>query len=230
MARKTTKSGAGGGSAKRVEARRAEVRLPPLSPYGGGLEPDGDYDGLEFKDLVLTGQEGPGARFIDCALRECVLDETSLGRTRFIDSVLSGVRGVGTDLSGASLRDVEVVDARLGGVQLHGAVLERVLFRGGKIDYANLRKARLKDVVFESCVLSEADFGEAELERVEFRDCVLRRADLSGARLKDVDLRTVAELDIARGLDRLAGAVISSAQLLHLAPAFAAQIGVRVED
>ncbi|MCZ9343621.1 pentapeptide repeat-containing protein, partial [Streptomyces sp. TRM76130] len=29
-------------------ARRPEVRLPPLEPYGGGgLEPDGDYDGLD---------------------------------------------------------------------------------------------------------------------------------------------------------------------------------------
>lgn len=59
-----------------------------------------------------------------------------------------------------SLRDVEVVDARLGGVQLHGAVFERVLIRGGKIDYLNLRKAKLKDVVFEGCVLAEPDFGE----------------------------------------------------------------------
>lgn len=52
--------------------------------------------------------------------------------------------------------------------------------------------------------------------------------DFSGVRLKDVDLRTVAEMDIARGVERLAGAVISPAQLLELAPAFAAQIGVRV--
>ena len=84
--------------------------------------------------------------------------------------------------------------------------------------------------MFEGCVLAEPDFGERELERVEFRDCVLKRVDFSGVRMTDVDLRTVAELDIARGVDRLAGAVISSAQLLELAPAFAAQIGVRVED
>ncbi|MFD9218438.1 pentapeptide repeat-containing protein [Streptomyces sp. NPDC060064] len=212
-------------------AQRPEVRLPPLVPYdGGGLEPDGDYDGLEFQDVDLTGQSGRGARFIDCALRGCGLDEAELLNARFVDSVLSGIRGVGTDLAGASLRDVEVTDARLGGVQLHGAVLERVLIRGGKIDYLNLRKGRLKDVVFEGCVLSEPDFGGAQLERVEFRDCVLRRADFSAAQLKDVDLRTVAELDIARGVDRLAGAVISPAQLLDLAPAFAAQIGVRVES
>ncbi|MDX2395329.1 pentapeptide repeat-containing protein [Streptomyces sp. NPDC054904] len=210
-------------------ARRPEVRLPGLTAWDGGpLEPDGDYDGLEFADLDLAGQEGFGARFMDCALRRCALDEAGLAKARFMDAVLEGVRGVGTDLSEASLRDVELLDARLGGVQLHGAVLERVLVRGGKIDYLNLRKARLKDVVFESCVLVEPDFGGAVMERVGFRDCTLRGADFSGVRMKDVDLRDAAELGIARGVDALAGAVISPAQLLDLAPALAAQLGLRV--
>ncbi|WP_093800281.1 pentapeptide repeat-containing protein [Streptomyces sp. Wb2n-11] len=210
--------------------RRPEVRLPPLAPFGpGGLESEGDYDGFEFRDLDLGGQEGRGARFMDCGLYGVALDGTVLSRARIIDSVLDGVRGVGTDLAEASLRDVEVTDARLGGVQLHASSLERVLVRGGKIDYLNLRRARLKDVVFEGCVLVEPDFGGARLERVEFRDCVLRQADFSSATMAGVDLRTVAELDIARGVDRLAGAVISPSQLLELAPAFAAQMGVRVE-
>ncbi|MGW5849314.1 pentapeptide repeat-containing protein [Streptomyces sp. NPDC055254] len=210
-------------------ARRAEVRLPELAPWpGGGLEPDGDYDGLELADLDLTGEEGIGSRFMDCALRRCALDEAGLAKARFLDSVLEGVRGVGTDLSGASLRDVELLDARLGGVQLHGAVLERVVVRGGKIDYLNLRTARLKDVVFESCVLVEPDFGGAVLERVEFRDCVLRGADFSRVRMTDVDLRGATALEIARGVEALAGAVISPGQLFELAPAMAAQLGVRV--
>ncbi|WP_371616588.1 pentapeptide repeat-containing protein [Streptomyces sp. NBC_00454] len=210
-------------------ARRPEVRLPELSAWEDGeLEPDGDYDGLELLDADLVGQDGVGARFMDCALRRCALDETGLAKARFLDSVLEGVRGVGTDLSGASLRDVELLEARLGGVQLHGAVLERVLVRGGKIDYLNLRTARLKDVVFEGCVLVEPDFAGAVLERVEFKDCTLRGADFTGARLTDVDLRGVAELDIARGVEALAGAVISPAQLFELAPAMAAQLGLRV--
>lgn len=122
-----------------------------------------------------------------------------------------------------------MTDARLGGVQLHGSVLERVLIRGGKIDYLNLRKARLKDVVFDGCVLVEADFGGAVLERVSFRDCVLKQVDFTAAHMRDVDLREATELDIFRGVDRLAGAVISPAQLFELAPAFAAQVGVLVE-
>lgn len=212
-------------------ARRPEVTLPGLRPYEGGeLEPEGDYDGLEFEDLDFAGQRAGGARFLDCGIRRCAFDEVRLGRARFLDCVLEGVRGVGTDASEARLRDVELVDARLGGVQLHGAVLERVVVRGGKIDYLNLRTARLTDVVFEGCVLVEPDFGGAVLERVEFVDCALRRVDFTQARMTDVDLRAVAELDIARGVEDLAGAVISPAQLLDLAPVLAARLGLRVED
>ncbi|KOG34009.1 pentapeptide repeat-containing protein [Streptomyces resistomycificus] len=225
MVRRAT--GAGG---RQRGARRPEVRLPPLVPYdGGGLEPDGDYDGVEFTEADFAGQDGRGARFMDCALTACALDEARLHHARFLDSVLTGIRGVGTDLAESTLRDVELVDARLGGAQLHGAVLERVLIRGGKIDYLNLRTARLKDVVFQGCVLVEPDFGGARLERVEFVDCELKGADLSAATLKDVDLRGAASLEIARGVDRLSGALISPAQLLDLAPVLAAELGIRVE-
>lgn len=225
--------GAGGttGSRSGVKgARRPEVRLPVLEPFGGGeLEADGDYDGLEFREADFAGQDGGGARFMDCALTGCALDETRLHHARLLDSVLTGIRGVGTNLAESTLRDVELVDARLGGAQLHGAVLERVVVRGGKIDYLNLRKAKLKDVVFEGCVLVEPDFGGAVLERVEFVDCVLKGADFNAARLTDVDFRRATELGFARGVDRLAGAVISPAQLLDLAEVFAAELGVRVE-
>ncbi|MFG2354293.1 pentapeptide repeat-containing protein [Streptomyces sp. NPDC048521] len=223
----------GGRSAGRAAvkgARRPEVRLPPLEPWPDReLEPDGDYDGLEFREADLAGQDGAGARFMDCALTGCAVDETALGRARVLDSVLTGPRGVGTHLAESTFRDVEVVDARLGGTQLHGAVLERVVVRGGKLDCLNLREARLKDVVFESCVLIEPDFAGARLERVEFIDCALKEADFGGATLTDVDLRGAAPLEVVRGLDRLSGAVISTGQLLDLAPVLAAELGIRVE-
>jgi hypothetical protein len=67
------------------------------------------------------------------------------------------------------------------------------------------------------------------LERVEFVDCVLKEADLTSAVLKDVDLRGAVELGIARGVDRLRGAVISPAQLMDLALVLAGEMGIRVE-
>ncbi|MFJ4473030.1 pentapeptide repeat-containing protein [Streptomyces sp. NPDC089424] len=211
-------------------ARRPELRLPALVAYeGGGLEADGDYDGLEFRDAELGGQDGGGARFMDCALTGCALDETRLHRARFLESVLTAPRGVGTNLAEATLRDVELRDARLGGTQLHGGVWERVLVRGGKLDFLNFRGARLRDVVFEGCVLVEPDFGGASLERVEFADCALKGADFGTATLVDVDLRGAAPLEITRGVDRLSGAVISPGQLVELAPVLAGALGIRVE-
>ncbi|MFI2642690.1 pentapeptide repeat-containing protein [Streptomyces sp. NPDC018610] len=232
MVRRTSvRTGGGAGRGPVKPARRPEVRLPALEAYDGpGLAPDGDYDGLEFRETDLSGQDGAGARFMDCALRGCALDDASLRHARLLDSVLTGVRGVGTDLADATLRDVELTDARLGGTQLHGAVLERVRIRGGKIDYLNLRRARLRDVVFEGCVLVEPDFGGARLERVEFVDCALTGAEFGAVTLTDVDLRGAAPLEIAGGAERLAGAVISTGQLLDLAPVLAARLGIRVED
>ncbi|MER6347593.1 pentapeptide repeat-containing protein [Streptomyces sp. NPDC001595] len=222
-----TSEAAGGTTVK--GARRPEVRLPPLEPYEGQrLEPDGDYDGLAFQEADLTGQDGGGARFMDCALTGCTVTETRLRRARLLDSVLTGIQGVGTDLADSSLRDVRLVDPRLGGVQWHGAVLERVVITGGKLDYLNLRKARLRDVVFENCVLVEPDFGGARLERVEFVDCAVKGVDFTAATLKDVDLRGAEPLEIAGGPDRLSGAVISPGQLVDLAEVFAAALGVRV--
>jgi uncharacterized protein YjbI with pentapeptide repeats len=209
--------------------RLPQLCLPELTPYEeAGLRPDGDHDAESLTDLDLSGADGAGSTFLDCALRRCDLTEAGLKRARLIDSVLDGVTGVGADLAEAELRDVELTDARLGGTQLHGARLTRVLVRGGKLDFLNLRQARLTDVVFEGCVLAEPDFGGATLERVSFSGCTLRRVDLTAARLRDVDLRDTAEVDLAAGFDRLAGAVISSAQLMDLAPALAAQLGVRV--
>jgi uncharacterized protein YjbI with pentapeptide repeats len=211
--------------------RRPEVSLPPLRPQvpgRDGVGPDGDHDGVGFEDIDLGGSDGAGSTFLDCGLYGCSLDDARWGRVRLLDSVLDGVSGVGTDLSGAQLRDVELLDVRLGGSQVHGARLSRVLVRGGKIDFLNLRQATLLDVTFDNCVLIEPDFGGATLERVSFSGCVLRGADFTQATLTDVDLRDAAELDIAAGVGRLAGAVISSAQLMDLAPAFAAEIGVRV--
>lgn len=224
--------------------RLPEVRLPQLRPYEPGESagpvgargtgavagpgPDGDHDGVCFEGVDLSGTDCAGSTFLDCALRRCPLDGAGWRRVRLLDSVLEGVTGVGTDLAGAELRDVEVLDARLGGTQVHGARLSRVLVRGGKIDFMSLRQTGLVDVTFENCVLVEPDFGGATLERVAFPGCVLRGADFTQATLKDVDLREAAELEIAAGVGRLAGAVISSAQLMDLAPAFAAEIGVRV--
>lgn len=208
---------------------RPQLALPePLPVAEPALAAGGDYDAVLFDGADLTGAAAPGVRLLDCVLRACVLDEADLGRARLLDTVLQAPRGVGAVLADAVLRDVELLDARLGGVRLSGAELNRVLVRGGKIDYLNLRQARLIDVTFRECVLVEPDFAGARLERVAFEDCELRGADFTQATLRDVDLRAAMPLEVTRGIDRLAGAAVTPSQLLDLAPALAAHLGLRV--
>ena len=108
-------------------------------------------------------------------------------------------------------------------MQLYGAVLERVVMRGGKIDYLNLRQAKLPWMSSSraACWWSRTSWCPA-WSASSSRDCALKSADFTGVTLTDVDLRGVVELGLAGGVDRLSGAVISSGQLLDLAPAFAA--------
>lgn len=209
--------------------RRPEVSLPALRQHDGGLAAEGDHDAVELADLDLTAADGAGATFLECAVRRCTLDRARLRRARLVDTVLEEVRGVGMDLSEATLRDVELRDARCGSLRLGGGDLRRVLVRGGKFDYLALRQARLVDVTFAGCVLVEPDFSGARLERVAFVDCDVRGADLHAATFRDVDLRGCSRLEITGGLDRLAGAVVTPTQLVDLAPALAAAWGLRVE-
>jgi hypothetical protein len=58
------------------------------------------------------------------------------------------------------------------------------------------------------------------VERIRLGRATLKRADLRGATL----------LDLADGYESLRGAVISTGQLLELAPALAATIGITVKD
>ena len=78
-------------------------------------------------------------------------------------------------------------------------------------------------------MVREADFGGASLTRVTFEGCQLVEPDFSGARLEAVDL-SGADLRAPKGVTSLAGATISSAQLMELAPVFATQLGISVAD
>lgn len=209
--------------------RSPDLALPELPAAGPlRLEVGGDYDTEEYTGVDPAGQDGRGARFLDCAVRAADLGEARLTDVRILSSVLEQVRGVGTQLAGARLRDVEVREARLGGVQLHGGKLERVRFVGGKFDYVNFRQSTFKDVAFEGCVLVEPDLAGADLTRVSFHDCELRGVSLAQATLRDVDFRRAAVLELAEGFDRLAGGVVTPAQLMELAPGLAARMGLRV--
>lgn len=192
------------------------------------LAPEGDYDG-EVLTGDLSGQDAGNARFLDCTFQGCDLSELRAPRARFSDTRLYAVRGTGADLSDTAWMDCAVQGARLGAVQLYGSELRRVRFEGCKIDFLNLRGARLRDVQFVDCQLGEPDFADAVLTTVSFEGTRLVTPDFSRAKLTGVDL-SAADLVAPRGLAGLSGATISRLQLLDLAPALAAELGLSVRD
>jgi uncharacterized protein YjbI with pentapeptide repeats len=192
------------------------------------LRAETDYDG-EVLTGDLSGQSAPQARFLECTFQRCDLSEVKLQGARFGDTGVYAVHGAGVDLAESTWLDCVVQGARLGAVQLYGAELRRVRFEGCKIEFLNLRGATLVDCQFVDCQLVEPDLSEATLTQVSFEGTRLVSPELGRATLRKVDL-SAAELLGPRGLTGLRGATISAAQLIDLAPALAAELGIVVSD
>jgi uncharacterized protein YjbI with pentapeptide repeats len=189
--------------------------------HGRVLRAETDYD-AEVLTGDLSGQSAPLARFLECTFQRCDLSDVKLPRARFGDTGLYAVHGAGVDLAESTWLDCVVQGGRLGAVQLYGA-------EACKIEFLNLRGATLLDCQFVDCQLIEPDFSEATLSQVSFDGSRLMAPEFGRATLRDVDL-SAAEVVGPRGLAGLRGATISRLQLIDLAPAFAAELGVIVTD
>ncbi|NUR62917.1 MAG: pentapeptide repeat-containing protein [Catenulispora sp.] len=204
--------------------------LPPasaLTVLDLPVRDEGHYEyqraeGVEWDDVFASH-----ARFSQCLLTGVTLAGGEWGKTTFADVRFEDSRLLGPDLSASHWRDSELRRGIASGVQWYDADVRRVHFEQVKLDAVNFRGAALVDVVFTDCLLREVDFGGAKLTRVRFPGCTFQDADFSRAKLKDVDLRG-ARLHFKGGLDALRGATIDGAQLVELAPALAAHLGLRI--
>ncbi len=199
-----------------------------MGHHYGMLTPEAVLDG-EVLSGDLSGQDAGNARFLECTFQRCDVSELRAPRARFSDTGLYAVHGAGVDLSETSWQDCFVTGARLGAVQLYGSELSRVRFEGCKVEFLNLRGATLRDVSFVDCQLTEPDFAGATLTKVSFEGSRLLSPEFSQATMTSVDL-SGADLVAPQGLSSLRGATISRLQLIDLADAFAAELGVTVSD
>ncbi len=209
----------------------------PWAPY---LEPpvgsevtllrEGRFESLQVADAELAGVDASGALLFESVLSRVTVDGGNFRRTRFRDMWFEGTRWIGSDLVGSEWRDVHVVNSVFAGTQAFDTKLERVVLRECKLDSVNLRDAKLTDVHFVDCHLKDVDFGSAQLAQVTFAGTRIQAALFEHARLREVDFTGATELQFASGFESLRGAVISGAQLIELAPAFARALGVVVRD
>jgi uncharacterized protein YjbI with pentapeptide repeats len=200
-----------------------------LRAYDGPWKPDETYDAIHVDGGTVAAMEAAHARFLECAFTRVTFDGGTMRRTRLNEVWLREARLVAVDLAESEWLDATLIDCVLAGTEAYGADLRRVVFRGGKLDAVNFRDATLTDVRFENCVLRGVDLSSATLERVSFPGCRFSEVELTGVTLKKVDLRG-AELDIVGGHESLRGAIITTVQLIDLAPALARSLGITVRD
>ncbi|MGA5820723.1 pentapeptide repeat-containing protein [Kitasatospora sp. NPDC094028] len=201
-----------------------------LRPHSGPLRADERYDTVHFDGGEHTDESGAGAAFLECAFTGVAFSGVKLRQARFNEAWVQAGRWVACDLSDSDWQDSAVTGGVLAGISAYGSALRRVVFRGCKLEAVNLRSAVLRDVVFEDCLLRDVDLGGAKLTGVSFPGSTLEEVRLRGATLSRVDLRGAARLDLPDGHEGLRGALISSTQLLDLAPQFAHALGIQVKD
>ena len=200
-----------------------------LISHQGGMAPSAEYDGVHFDQVSFDEPRAAGSRFIECAFTGVSFQGGGLQRSRFSDVWVRDGRLVTTSLAQTQWLDVVVDRSLAAGVEAFGAQLRRVTFRGCKLDSVNFRETEFTEVTFDNCDLRDVDFAGASLIRTAFPDSRLTRTDFSRVRMDKTDLRG-AELGIIIGPDSLRGAIISTAQLIGLAPVLAQTMGITVSD
>jgi uncharacterized protein YjbI with pentapeptide repeats len=105
----------------------------------------------------------------------------------------------------------------------------RVSIQEGQLRRARFTDVWLRDVTFDNCVLSDVDLSGATLTRTVFRHSRLTRTNFTRVTMDEVDLRG-AELGITVDPTCLRGAIVTTAQLMDLAPLLAESMGLTVAD
>lgn len=182
-------------------ASASSSRHAPRAPRPP-LEPLAELDLDAFDDAAL---EADGLR--DAILRQANLANMRARRTLLERVELHGCRMTGLQLAESKLRDLTVVDCRVDLAALRFCTLERVVFRGCHLAELDLIEAQLSSVVFENCDLTGADLSHARFGRCEMRGC---------------------KLEGVVGIERMRGVAMPWPDVVGLAGALAAAIGIRV--
>ena len=220
-----------------MAARTAPVKeIPEPSPPElvdqpeslDALERGEDYLEVRVDAIDLGGVDASHAHltrseFIGTTLTAATLRAVNLVDVRFTDCELSGV-----DFHDAALHRVEFRNCRMVGVTLSEAELRHVRFVDCKLDDANLRLARLDHVRADGCSMVEVDAYEASLTAVRFDTSDLSRADFSKVAVTGLDLRG-STIEALRGAAALHHIRISADQVIPFAASVFAETGIRID-
>jgi uncharacterized protein YjbI with pentapeptide repeats len=219
-----------------VAGRRArdgwlsDERITSLDALDAGdVEDDAQLEAVALRDADLAELDVSHVELRECALERVGLRDATMARlvtdsVRLDDCDLANARWTHASLSWTEFRS-----SRATGFDLAEASFRHVVFRGCRLDLASLRFVEGESVRFEDCTLHEADLTGAVLHDAVFAHCELQGVDLTSADLDGTDLTTSTLADV-RGVGGLRGTCLRADQLVTLAPALAAHVGIRIDE
>ncbi|SDN46390.1 hypothetical protein SAMN05216355_10498 [Actinomyces ruminicola] len=208
-------------------------RARPIRPRG--LEPadavvlraGGYADLARFSGVDISGVDLRVLELVECVLEDVRADRAHLEECRCAESRVDRLTASELHAQRSVWREVSWEASRVGAFECHDAQWRSVLLEDCRIGFLGLGRANLLDVRLRGCTVDTLDLTAATLTRVAFEDCRVGELRVRESRLMDVDLRGLAlsQVDDAAGLR---GAWVGADQLVELAPALAAHMGLRV--
>ena len=182
-----------------------------------------------LRGLSLDERSAPDLRLAESRLEDVALDGCEAAGLIFSDVVVAGGSWANLRAVRGALTRVEAREVRATGADFAETELRDVVFDGCRLDLASFRFARVARVAFVDCRLEEADFHGATLSSVRFERCGLRHASFENVSFSQSELRA-CEWEGLTGAESLAGTRIPLADVLGLAPARAAALGIELVD
>lgn len=167
--------------------------------------------------------------FDEASFKSVESESADLEKMSIIDSMLEKCNLSAAKVTETLWQRVTISDSRMSGVVWYDAILKDVEFVNCKIDLANFRATKFKNVIFKNCVLTGSDWQGATLTNVKFDSCNLNDIDVNNCIMNNVDLRSSTFTTI-KGSSGLANATLDQSQLIALAPIFANELGINIED
>ena len=184
---------------------------------------------LELVEADLSGGDLSALTLLSCRFSEVFANDTDLAAARLVDCRLERLSATYLHSPRSTWRTVELVDSRIGAWELYDADVESLLIEDCRLGFTNLAGTTVRDLLIRATRIDELDLSGIDAQRVRFEDCQVGTLRLHGGSLSDVDLRGL-EMRTVSGVGSLAGATVSSGQLIDLAPLMAAHLGLRVQD
>jgi len=203
------------------------TELPRVRSLGaaGDARSGFEFGPVSLREVDLSDRTWRQGRVRALRAERASLTRLDVGSVEFTECELGSLRWTGGKLTRVRFDGCKLLGARLAGMTMHS-----VVFTDCKLDYATFERVQaggpvlfvgcsLREAVFTGCNLAGCLFDECDLTAVEFGPGTYRRCDLRGS-----------DLSAISGAARLKQVVLNRAQLLQLAVALSAELGVTLGD